>query len=85
VLGSGGTGGRPWPLFPRDEDDTDESELLRSNEIDLLVAGVRFECCDFAAESVVPAEVLERMDTASTSVPRRFRSGVEAQFNASPL
>lgn len=83
--GSGGTGGRPWLLFPRDEEDTEENEVLRSNETDLLVAGVRFECCDFAAEIVVPAEVLERMESASTSVPRRFRSGVKVQVEPSPL
>ena len=84
MLGSGGTGGRPWLLFPREEE-TEESEFLRNNEIDLFVAGVRLECCDFAAESVVPADVLECTDSASTSVPRRFRSGASIQFDVSPL
>ena len=85
VPGSGGTGGKPWLLFPREEDDIEENEVFRSNETDLFGAGVRFECCDFAAESVVPTEVLERIDSASASAPRRFRSGVKVQFEPSPL
>lgn len=44
MLGNGGTGGSPWLLDPRDEEDTDESEFLRSNDTDLLVGGVLFEC-----------------------------------------
>jgi hypothetical protein len=84
--GRGGTGCRPWLLFARD--DKDEREFLRNNDTDLLVPGVvrilTPECCDFAAESVVPADVLERIDRASTSAPRRFRSGIRDQLGPSP-
>lgn len=84
--GRGGTGCRPWLLFARD--DKDEREFLRNNDTDLLVPGVvrvlMPECCDFAAESVVPADVLERIDRASTSAPRRLRSGIRDQVGPSP-
>lgn len=68
-------------------DDTEESEFLRKIATDLLAPGVVRnlipECWDFAAESVVPTEVLDRIDVASTSVPRRLRSGVRVQVELS--
>ena len=33
----------------------------------------------------MPAEILERMDCVSMSVPRRFLSGVRVQVEPSPL
>lgn len=79
-------GGSPLAtLLARDE--TEDSELLRRMATDLLAPGtVRnlvLEAWDFAAERLVPAEVLDRIDRASKSRKCRFRSGVEAQVDDS--
>lgn len=79
-------GGRPLAtLLARDE--TEDSELLRRIATVLLAPGtVRslvLDAWDFAAERLVPAEVLERIDRASKSRKCRFRSGVDVQVDAS--
>lgn len=64
------------------EDETEEMEFLRKRDTDLLAPCMRRECWDRATESVVPTDVVERMD--STSMSRRLRSG-ERELEGSPL